>query len=158
MHVGQVIFPGIGQVFLRRLAAHDINADVLIQGVDCLQKNIKALPGDELSHGEQHLLFRNAQGLPQSLLALQADRGGENITLRQRGEMVAPQGVGLCAVVQVVFVQLLAGGEIQRRAPDALGLDALFQPVSAFGESAVPLQAVGNPAQLTPGNGQKLRR
>ena len=72
--------------------------------------------------------------------------------------MIAPQGVGLRAIVQVVFVQLLAGGEVQRRAPDALGLDALFQPISAFGEGTVSFQTVGNPAQLTPGNGQKLRR
>ena len=51
----------------------------------------------------------------------------------------------------------MAGGEIEIRAPDAAGFDPLLQALPLFGKGAVPLQTVGDPPQLAPGDGQQLR-
>ena len=155
---GQVVFPGEGQVLLGGGAADDVDADALVHAVGGLEQQINTLAGDKLADGQQHLLFPDAQLPPDGVLFLPAGAPGENIRFPQGGEPIPPDTLGLCPVVQVVFVQLPAGGEIHGGPTDGLGLDELLEAAARAGEGPVRLQAVGNPPKLAPGDGQQLRR
>ena len=107
-----------GQIFLRGLAANQIDADVPVQLPGRPQQHIKALAGNKLADGKEHSFFRNAQLFPELLFFLTGNQAGQKVPLPQRGKGIGVHPVPPGAVIAQVIGGSLPGTEIAGGTPN----------------------------------------
>ena len=91
------------QILFRRFAADNVNPHVLVKRTGGVHQDVEALSPDELTDGQYHPLFRDAQFLFQRLLFIGGGNGREDILLKHGGEGIKMNAAFLRPVVDEKF-------------------------------------------------------